>query len=550
MEETRPRGISWSVIRGPLLVFVAVFAVRAAYWAALEGSPLSSWYLWRETDEHTFLVSSERIAKGNWLDVPAYRPYHVWQRIFAPPEVWEGWYQKNAYFQGPGYTYFLALVRLVAGFPVVPVRVLQLLFLGSLTAAAVTAFVARRLERCDFGERLVLLSSALAGLVYGLYGPLVFHDGFLYRDGPVTHLSTCLLILPLWPRARVSGFLSLGTGLLGGIATLLKQTVLPLGAIAVVALAISGGERRRKLLALGFAGLFLPLVPLAVRNHSVGAPLTAFDTRQQISLVWGSARGADGTPVPSPILGVILNESEGSTAKTVRLIAASWKDDPWGYFDLELRKLITFFHVHEIPDNASYYFFADRLSILSWLPVFACVVGVGLAGLAGAVRGRVLRRWEFLVLLSGVVFPLASCLLVSTTSRYRTSIIGVLAAGIGFGLPLGVRALREGRRLSVLASLLLAASFTLVAVLPPVVPTSRHRFSDAMVAATLAEALESPEAGYREVERYVREGEDDRYRGSGLATARAWILGQRWEEVMAAPGVAPADRRYRSPGAR
>lgn len=553
MSQAEPPRHLFPALRIPLLVFVAVMGLRAAYWASLESSPLSAWYLWRETDEHSFLVSSERLARGNWLDVPAFRAYHVWQRAFAPPEVWEGWYQKNAYFQGPGYTYFLALVRRVAGFPVMPVRAFQLLLLGSVTAAAVAALLERRLRENGVAEGLSGLAALLAGLVYGLYGPLVFHDGFLYRDGPVTHLSTWLLIIPLWPRVRISSGLVFGTGLLGGIATLLKQTVLPVGGLAVVVLALSEVEKKRRgrLFAVGLLALFLPLLPLALRNRIVGAPLLAFDTRQQISLVWGSAYGADGTTVPSPLLGEILKESGGSLGRTVQLIAASYRDDPWGYADLELRKLISFFHVHEIPDNANYYFFRDRLGVLPWLPVFPCVAGVGLVGVAVAARGGILRRREFLLLAGGVAFPLASCLLVSTTSRYRTSIIGVLAIGTGLGLALAVRAFREREmRLRGAGAVALAALFTLVTVLPPVLPTAQHRFADAVIAATLAEALESPEAGYREIARYVREGRDDRYRLTGLSTAGAWIYGQRWEETVAAPGVAPEGKRYKPPDLR
>ena len=38
---------------------------------------------------------------------------------------------------------------------------------------------------------------SLPDCLYGLYGPLVFHDGFAYRDGPVAHVSALLLALPL-----------------------------------------------------------------------------------------------------------------------------------------------------------------------------------------------------------------------------------------------------------------------------------------------------------------------------------------------------------------
>jgi hypothetical protein len=330
------------------------------------------------------------------------------------------------------------------------------------------------------------------------------------------------------------------------MATLLKQTVLPLGVLAVVLIGMKAPRRRGLVVASGLLAMVLTLVPLAVRNRLVGAPLLAFDTRQQISLVWGSAAGADGTTTPTPLLGAILDESGGSLGKTVQLIARSHSQDPWGYADLELRKLITFFHVHEIADNANYYYFRDRFSVLWWLPVFPCAVGAGLVGLAAAARRRIVTLLEAGHLAGGILFPLASCLLVSTTSRYRTSIIGVLAIGAGFGLALFVTAVRDAsRRQAALGAVALALGWTLVAVLPPVIPVARHRIADAVIGATLTEAFESPEAGAREIGRYLVEGEDDLHRRTGILAAGAWLAGQRWADVVAPPGVAPVEKRYK-----
>jgi len=60
----------------------------------------------------------------------------------------------------------------------------------------------------------------VAGLLYGLYGPLVFHDGFAYRDGPVTHVSALLLAWPLIGAARRGDARGEAVllGLLGGLS--------------------------------------------------------------------------------------------------------------------------------------------------------------------------------------------------------------------------------------------------------------------------------------------------------------------------------------------
>ena len=101
--------------------------VRGAYLVSLSRTPLSLWHLWTETDEWGYVDWSAHLAAGNWRDVPAWRSYFSWQTGYGSPEVWEGWYQKNAYFSGPLYPYGLAVLRLVFGSPVWPARILQLL---------------------------------------------------------------------------------------------------------------------------------------------------------------------------------------------------------------------------------------------------------------------------------------------------------------------------------------------------------------------------------------------------------------------------------------
>ncbi len=106
-----PSGGIRSRFTAPLAVFALVLALRAASLASLLATPLASWHLWTETDEHAYVEWSARLAAGNWADVPAYRAYFNWQRDYGPPETWERWYQKNAYYAGPLYPYGLAVLR-------------------------------------------------------------------------------------------------------------------------------------------------------------------------------------------------------------------------------------------------------------------------------------------------------------------------------------------------------------------------------------------------------------------------------------------------------
>jgi hypothetical protein len=543
-------------------VFLAVLVVRGAYVVSLSRTPFASWRLWTETDEHAYIEWSAHLAAGNWADVPAYRAYFNWQRAFGPPETWERWYRKNAYYAGPLYPYGLAALRLFFGSPVWPARILQLL-LACLASAvlALSVFGLGKGKEEDFlrderekeESRWAAPAAIVAGLAYGLYGPLVFHDGFLLRDGPVAHLSTLLLVWPVVTRERASTRGALLLGLLGGVAILLKQTIAPLALASLFAYSSSpsrnssgGAQRRRRVFLVGVLGLALPIGALAARNISAGVPPLTFDTRQAIGLAWGNAFGADATTNPPPAMTEILEEAAGSTSKTARLVLESYRDAPLDFARLLAKKFATFWNAFEVPDNANFYFFRDRIRILRMLPVFSCLLGVGLVGLYAALSRGVLRREEALLALVAILTPLAACILVQTTSRYRVAMAGPLALGAGLFLLFAFKEIQARRFRTVGLLALTAGALSLVPLLPSTIPAGRHRFADSMIYATLLEGEGDRAGAAREVRRYLEEGTDDSARDAGVASLRNWYeTGDRSGTLVAPEGIAPPDRRVR-----
>ena len=524
---------------------------------SLLATPLASWHLWMETDEHAYVEWSARLATGNWADVPAYRAYFNWQKEYGPPETWERWYQENAYYAGPLYPYGLAALRELFGSPFLPARILQLL-LACAASAALAAAVQRVSEEFlrmgkrggapggDRSLRAAAWAGLAAGVLYGGYGPLVFHDFFLYRDGPVAHLSTLLVALPL----VLGGSAAFGLGLLAGAAVLTKQTVLPLALVSLYSLSRKspGGRERGRSLLFGLLGLALPLGVLAARNISAGVPPLTFDTRQAIGLAWGNGFGADATTHAPPEMKEILEKAAGSTLKTAALVLEGYRAKPLELPKLFLKKIATFFNAYEVPDNANFYFFRDRLGMLKVLPVFPCLLGVGLAGLFAARTRGALRREEGLLAAVGILTPLAACLLVQTTSRYRAGAIAPLALGAGLFLLFTFEEMRrrKWRAASLLA--LPAAALSFVPLLPSAIPAGRHRWVDTMVYATLLEGKGDRGGAAHEVQRYLEEGTDDSLRSVGIASLRHWSeTGDRSVALVAPGGVAPSERRVKAP---
>ena len=533
------------ISRAALLVAVIVLAVRAAAWAELEASPLSDWYLWMETDEHTALVAAERVASGNLLDRPAFRPWFSWQASFGSPSDWEAVYPKDVFYQAPLYVYGVAAVSRLTDSTAMGIRLSQLL-LAVAASAVLAAAGTLLLLRSGRPGWVAMIAGLGAGLFHGLYGPLVYLDGFLFRDGPLVNLSALLLALPLLspssPRTRSVAAL----GLLGGLTTLLKQTVLPLAlaAGAVAVLRESSRERRFRKAAAFLVAFAFALAPLVARNLAVGAPAFAFDTRPAVCFPWANARGADGSVDPSPLLLEVLREARGSTLRAATLSLATWRDEPAGLVVLLGRKLASAFNGAEIPDNASFPFFRERLWWLSALPVFACLLGTGVSGLVLAARRRLYRPGEAALVAVAALVPLAACLLVSTTTRYRTAAAAPLALGTGLLLSLSAEALRHRRVAGLIVPLVGAGILSLQTLLPSPVPCPKSRWADSLVAATLAESRISPEAGAAEIRRYLQEGRDDPRRGEGMVAMNRWLAGDRSMTGVAAPGVAPVDRRF------
>ena len=172
------------------------------------------------------------------------------------------------------------------------------------------------------------------------------------------------------------------------------------------------------------------------------------------------------------------------------------------------------------------------------------LIGPGVAGLVLAARRGLFRKWEGLLVAGAGLVPLGACLLVSTTTRYRSGAAAPLALGTALLGALVVEAIRERRVRPLLPYLVAAAVLSAQTFLPSPVRAWPHRWSDTVVAATLAEARVSPEAGAAEIRRYLEEAKGAPDRERGLNSMQHWLAGERAFTRVEPAAIAPPERRY------
>ncbi len=424
--------------RAPVAVFALALAVRVAYVLELRGHDL-------------FAV---KLGDAAFFDAWA-------RRIAAGELVGEG-----AYYQAPGYAWFLGAVYAVLGASTLAARLVQAA-LGA-AACALVALAAGRVATPRTG--------AVAGALLALHAPAIALEGMLVRDAlalfGVALLFSALTRPPSALRAAAVGALAVSLALV-------RENMVVLAPIALVWLARGGrGGRgvRARLAGAALLGALLALSPLVARNVAAGvAPLAASSNLGQ-NLWIGNHPGADGLFVPFRPGRAAPDEERADAEQLAEAalgrqlepgeVSAHWRDralawmraEPAAALALFARKARLLVHDEEWMDVQSYAFCRRESRVLGALGIlFRGGVLVALA-CAGAVAGWSERR--------RLALPyLALALLLATTAaffvfgRFRAPLWPFLATFAAVGLvAILERARTEPRRLvAPLAALALGA---------------------------------------------------------------------------------------------
>ena len=360
-----------------------------------------------------------------WVDEIAY-----WLR---GQEILLGaWLPSRPFYQDPLFPYWLAVVMRMTGPDTVPLR-LAVAGFGALTPLAILWA-----GRIGLGR----VEGIVAGLMAALYGPLIFTDGLLEKEGLAALVAALGLILTARGAAPARSSVWAGlSGLAWGTLVLLRANALVLAPVGAAWWACQNAgaipPRRRLARSASFLiGLSLALAPAILINFLVSRPRELLFTTWQGGANFYIGNGPEATGTYIPLEFVEANparEADQFRAEAERRAGRvltpgevsrfwfgagrrQWRTAPAASLRLLVRKLGLLLHDFEISDSHDLEFVrlvaAPELAwgVLSfgWLAPLAAL---------GLARWPRTPFWWFLVL--STVAGLASTAVFFVVGRYR-----------------------------------------------------------------------------------------------------------------------------------
>jgi 4-amino-4-deoxy-L-arabinose transferase-like glycosyltransferase len=340
----------------------------------------------------------------------------------------------------PGYPLFLAASFKIFGDSFVPVRIAQVL------AGMISCVLVFVLARKFFSERVGLFAAGICA---------VFPEHVLYVSFLMTEtLFAALLLLFLWLCADevISWKRGILAGIVLGIGTLVRPTMLLLPALVFIVRWCCGGSPRRHFKSLAIIGVsgFVVLLPWLIRNYEQFGRIT-ITSNIGMNFWMGNHSGASGSysfPHGNPIW-AIANEFDQSDAG-VRLGIEFIRDHPLEYGMTLAKKWAHFFSVDywlllamqyqpdfkSAPNPGVVY---SKFSMASVLAIHLPFAAVLLLATFGFVCHAPQDVRKVLFLLSPCVYWLMVHLVFFGDARFRFPIVSILMIIAAYGVDLILR---------------------------------------------------------------------------------------------------------------
>jgi tetratricopeptide (TPR) repeat protein len=391
----------------------------------------------------------------------------LWHWEWAGDILSGSFWGNGAYFRAPLYAYLLAFLRLITDSSFFWVRLLQVLL------SACTAFILVKLAEKLFSRT----TAVVAGMIYALYGTLVYFDTTLLIPVLFIFLSVLGIYLLIACRKSSSWITWLMAGLVLGLAAITRPNILAVIPFLILWAvlrdrAVLSKSVRLKTVAIMVLGIILPIIPVTVKNIAKSGDFILISSQGGINFYLGNNPDADGLTVVMPELDRAqlpnwqqfipttnaIAERESRRGLSEGEISSFWthkaldfiSDHPGDFLVLTFKKFVYLVSGFEHANNTDIYFDRSQSSLLSILiwrgPVyfpFGLLLPFALAGI-WLYRKESYTLWPVYIFL--VVYAL-TVLAFFITARYRLPLVPFLILFASAGIVRLVAVIRERKNL-------------------------------------------------------------------------------------------------------
>lgn len=368
-----------------------------------------------------------------------------WAKEILGPSFWGN----EAWFRGPLYPYFLALLLKITGSDFFWVRFIQI-FISS--GSVVLTYLLGRECFSDKSEKI----ARLAAIFHIIYGTIIFYEAMFLIPVIFVFLNLLALLVIMRNRDNPRKWPFFIAGLIFGLSAIARPNVLVIAPLLAIWMFYRFRHKIEYrsiviIIFLFFFGVGLPIAPVTARNYIVADDIILISSQGGINLYLGNNPKAEGLTMVMP--DVVLDEripwdefiptvaaiAERETGHSLKpsQVSAFWSNkarqfilgQPGDFIKLTFRKLVYFFSGYENSDQTDIYNFRSYSSLLKVLifdyglkfpfGLFAplALVGIGLSWK---------RRKTLAPLLIFIIGYVPTVILFLVTARHRLTIIPIM----------------------------------------------------------------------------------------------------------------------------
>lgn len=410
----------------PLAVFLAAFLIRLIYLIQSRSNP--SFY---------FPMIDE-----------------LWHFNWAKDIIGGNFWGSEAYFRGPLYPYFLAILLKITGSSILWSRILQMI-IPSLSAVLIYLLGTK-----SFSHKVGIM----AALAFAAYGTMIFYDAMFMIESLFIFLNLLAVYFLLRYEKAVRPLRWFISGAILGLSAIARPNILliaPLFFLWIYFRPQFAGKKKRSFLiaATYLIGILIPILTVTLRNYVITGEPILISSQGGVNLYIGNNPDSEGLTMLMPEVkldeslpwnefttatrkaaeketGKNLTAGEESSFWTRKALAFIW-DNPGKFVSLTFRKLIYFFVGFENSDNQDIYFsrnYSSLLSILLWHKLIYFPFGLlfPLAAI-GVIEGWK-RRKELALYYIFIIGYIPTVILFLVTARHRLPVIPFLLIFAALGL--------------------------------------------------------------------------------------------------------------------